>query len=345
MAAVMKKTEQRMTVRKIAALAGVSPTAVSLVLNGKKGVGADTRDRIRKILTEHDYTPAPRAKKSAYRLIRLIKYRIHGMAVEENQGFTASIIDHIELECRRYHYDLVISGCTNETAEEVFRLTAHEPLAGLILLATEFDAANFDMLRAVRAPLVVLDHSMAGQDVDSVVMANANISAAAVRYLYDLGHREIGYFLTSVRVSNFTERYRGYLDKLAELGLTPPAPVLLTPTLNGAYREMKRLLADRAYAPRGAVLAGNDSIAIGAARALREAGYRIPGDISVIGVDDIPFSSMTLPPLTTMRISRSAMGTLTVNLLRDRIRHPDWPSMKMQINAQLVERGSVAPAE
>jgi LacI family transcriptional regulator len=341
----MKKTEQRMTVRKIAALAGVSPAAVSLVLNEKKGVGANTRDHVKRILKEYNYTPEPQTQKSNYRLIRLIKYRIHGMAVEENQGFTASIIDHIELECRRYRYDLVISGCTNETAEEAFRLTAHEPLAGVILLATEFDAANFDMLKLIKAPLVVLDHSMAGQNADSVVMANANISAAAVSYLYDLGHREIGYFLTSVPVSNFTERYKGYRDKLTELGLSPPEPVLLTPTLNGAYEEMKRLLADTAYAPRGAVLAGNDSIAIGAVRALHEAGYRIPGDISVIGVDDIPFSSMALPPLTTMRISRSAMGVLTVNLLRTRIRHPDWPSMKMQINARLVERGSVSPVK
>ncbi len=93
------------------------------------------------------------------------------------------------------------------------------------------------------------------------------------------------------------------------------------------------------YVPEGAVLAGNDSIAIGAAKALQEAGYRTPDDIS-IGVDDIPYSAMTVPPLTTMRISRSVMGTLAVNLLRERIKHPDWPYMHLQITAQLVERGS-----
>ena len=81
------------------------------------------------------------------------------------------------------------------------------------------------------------------------------------------------------------------------------------------------------YVPEGAVLAGNDSIAIGAAKALQEAGYRIPDDISIIGVDDIPYSAMTVPPLITMRISRSVMGTLAVNLLRERIKHPDWPYM------------------
>lgn len=329
-----------MTIREIAAIAGVSPGAVSLVLNDKKGVSPQTRDRIKRVLEENNYAPAAQSKKSARRHIRFIKYRTHGMAVEENQGFVASIIDQIEVECRRYNYDLIMCGCTNETAEETFKMVAEDPKDGVILLGSEFDADNFGMLRDIKAPIVVLDHSMQYENVDSVVMANANIAASAVTYLYNLGYRNIGYFLTSVKVSNFTERYNGYLEQLTKLGLTAPEPVLLMPTLNGAYEDMKRLLESGAYVPEGAVRAGNDSIAIGAAKALQEAGYRIPDDISIIGVDDIPYSSMTVPPLTTMRISRSVMGILTVSILRERIKHPDWPYMHMQVTAQLVERGS-----
>ncbi len=329
-----------MTIREIAALAGVSPAAVSLVLNDKKGVSSKTRDHIKRVLQENNYTATQQTKKSPRCRICFIKYRTHGMAVEENQGFIASIIDQIEIECRRYNYDLIMCGCTNQTAEETFQMIAKDPMDGVILLGTEFDADNFEMMRNIKAPIVVLDHSMQYQNVDSVVMANANIAAAAVNYLYDLGHRKIGYFQTSVKVSNFTERYNGYLEQLSKLGLTPPEPVLLMPTLNGAYEDMKRLLASGEYVPEGAVLAGNDSIAIGAAKALQEAGYRIPDDISIIGVDDIPFSFMTVPPLTTMRISRSVMGILTVNTLRERMKHPSWPYMHVQITAELVERGS-----
>jgi DNA-binding LacI/PurR family transcriptional regulator len=334
-----------MTIREIAAIAGVSPAAVSLVLNNKKGVSEQTREHIKKVLSEYNYTPAPQKKKVPRCRIRLIKYSTHGMAVEENQGFVAAIIDHIESECRRYSYDLIMCGCNNKTAEETFKMIAQDPMDGVILLGSEFEASQFDMMKDIKEPIIVVDNSMKHQNVDSIVMANESISHAAVNYLYGLGHRRIGYFLTNVKISNFTERYEGYLDALEELGLTPPEPVLLTPTLNGSYMDMKKLLESGAYVPEGAVLAGNDSIAIGAVRAIQEAGYKVPEDISVIGVDDIPYSSMMVPPLTTMRISRTVMGNLTVSLLRERMKHPDSPFMHMTISAQLVERGSTAPAK
>ncbi|MGE5495904.1 MAG: LacI family DNA-binding transcriptional regulator [Burkholderiales bacterium] len=334
-----------MTIREIAAIAGVSPAAVSLVLNNKKGVSEQTRERIKKVLSEYNYTPATQRKKEPRCRIRLIKYSTHGMAVEENQGFVATIIDHIESECRRYSYDLIMCGCNNKTAEETFKMIAQDPMDGVILLGSEFEASQFYMLKDIKEPIIVVDNSMKHQNVDSIVMANESISHAAVNYLYGLGHRKIGYFLTNVKISNFTERYKGYLEALEELGLTPPEPVLLTPTLNGSYMDMKKLLESGAYVPEGAVLAGNDSIAIGAVRAIQEAGYKVPEDISVIGVDDIPYSSMMVPPLTTMRISRTVMGNLTVSLLRERMKHPDSPFMHMTISAQLVERGSTAPAK
>ena len=84
----------------------------------------------------------------------------------------------------------------------------------------------------------------------------------------------------------------------------------------------------------------NDTIAIGAIKAIREAGYSIPEDISIIGFDDIPFSATTMPALTTMRISRSAMGEMAVNILRRRMKHPDYPCMKLLLSGKLIIRNS-----
>lgn len=331
-----------MTIREIAVLAGVSPAAVSLVLNNKKGVSSETREKIQMVLKEHNYKPNSKKKRAPSYKIRFIKYSTHGMAVEENQGFIASIIDKIESECRRYSYNLIMLGCDNSNIKETIEMIVHNPLDGVILLGTEFDAANASLFKDIKEPLIVLDHSMEFENVDSLVMDNACIANAAVNYLYSLGHKDIGYFQTSVTLSNFTERYCGYLRALSRLGLETPEPVLLTPTLKGAYADMKKYLENGKYRPHGAVLAGNDTIAIGAAKAIQEAGYKIPEDISIIGVDDIPFSSMTVPPLTTMRISRSALGMLTVNLLRERIRHPELPPMHTRITGLLVERESTA---
>lgn len=140
--------------------------------------------------------------------------------------------------------------------------------------------------------------------------------ANVVHYLYDLGYREIGYFKFTQPVNNCDERYEGYLAELERLGLPAPEPIWLKPTVDGAFEDMKNLIKNGAYVPHGAVVADNDTVAIGAVKAIREAGYSIPEDMSIIGFDDIPFSAVTMPALTTMRISRSAMGMLAVDMIR-----------------------------
>lgn len=167
--------------------------------------------------------------------------------------------------------------------------------------------------------------------------------ANVVHYLYDLGYREIGYFKFTQPVNNCDERYEGYLAELERLGLPAPEPIWLKPTVDGAFEDMKNLIKNGAYVPHGAVVADNDTVAIGAVKAIREAGYSIPEDMSIIGFDDIPFSAVTMPALTTMRISRSAMGMLAVDMIRKRIKYPDWPGMHMLIGGKLIVRNSTRP--
>jgi LacI family transcriptional regulator len=145
-------------------------------------------------------------------------------------------------------------------------------------------------------------------------------------------------------VSNCNERYAGYLAEMQRLGLPVPDPVYLLPTMKDAYEQMKGLIQGGAYVPHAAVVADNDTVAIGAAKAILEEGSRIPEDVSIIGVDDVPFSAMTTPPLTTMRVSRRTLGVLAVDIIRKRIDHPKWPSMHMQITGSLIVRGSTMRA-
>ena len=337
-----------MTIREIASIAGVSPAAVSLVLNNKKGVSEETRRRVQSVIDENAYTvPGQQRRAKRFRLA-LVKFLTHGIAIEENQGFVASVIDQIEAECRRFAFDLVMCNCEAKTAETAIKELMVHPPGGIILIGTELRADDHGLLRLMEGvPLVVLDNSMAFHNVDSVVMANANIAAAAARYLYELGHRHIGYFQFDIPIANCEERYGGYLRELERLGLKAPPPVPLRPTLGGAYEGMKRLLRSGAYVPGGAVVSDNDTVALGAVKAIQEEGYSIPEDMSIIGVDDSPFSAVAMPALTTMRVSRAALGTLAVDTIRKRIKHPDWPGMHVQITGSLVVRGSamaVGPA-
>lgn len=329
-----------MTIREIASIAGVSPAAVSLVINNKKGVSAETRRRIQNVMEECGYVPTPIHRKAEHFRLMVIKYRAHGIALEENQGFIASIIDRIESECRRFAFDLIMCNCEAATAETTIRSLMANPPDGVIMIGTELTEDNFPLLNLFTVPIVVLDNDILMEHVDSVVMANSTLTARLVRYLYELGHREIGYFKFSQPVNNCDRRYEGYLEALARLGLTAPEPIRLKPTVDGAFEDMKRLIQSGAYVPHGAVVADNDTVAIGAIKAIREAGYSIPEDVSIVGFDDIPFSAVTMPALTTMRISRSQMGTLAVDLIRKRIKHPDWPGMHMFIGGKLIVRNS-----
>lgn len=329
-----------MTIREIATIAGVSPAAVSLVINNKKGVSAETRRRVQSVMEEYGYVPAPVKKKVERFRLMVVKYRAHGIALEENQGFVASIIDSIESECRRFGFDLIMCNCHAKTAESAIREWMTNPPDGVIMIGTELREADYDLLRLFTVPIVVLDNNIFCEHVDSVVMANKTLTAKLVRYLYDLGHREIGYFKFTQPVNNCDERYEGYVAELERLGLKVPEPVILQPTVDGAFEDIKRMIKNGSFIPRGAMVADNDSVAIGAIKAIREAGYRIPEDISIIGFDDIPFSAVTMPALTTMRISRSQMGTLAVDMIRKRIKHPDWPDMHMLIGGKLIVRNS-----
>lgn len=332
------------TIREIAAIVGVSPAAVSLVINNKKGVSDETRHRVQSVIDEYGYIVAGQKRKVRRFRLMLIKYRAHGIAIEENQGFIASIIDQIESECRRFAFDLVMCNCPSKGADVVIRELMTGAPDGVIVVGTELSVEDYALLDLMPVPKVVLDNNVQHDHVDSVVMANAHIMSTAVRYLYELGYRDIGYYQFNLPVHNCEERYQGYLEELARLGLTPGERVRMTPTLGGAYEDMKQLLKSGAYKPHGAVVADNDTIAIGAVKAIREAGYSIPEDMSIIGVDDIPFSAVTMPALTTMRISRSTLGTLAVDMIRKRVKHPDWPGMHMQISGSLVVRNSTLAA-
>lgn len=330
----------RITVREIASQAGVSPATVSLVLNNKKGVSEQTRRRVQQVLDYHDYKPSPvRRRQNHFRLV-IIKYRTHGMALEENQGFIASIIDQMEQECRRLDFHLIMRNCDAQHVDACIADIQQDPPDGIILVGTELSREDYWVLDRLQVPLVVLDNSMQFEKWDSVVMDNEGIMRTAVLHLYELGHRQIGYFKSSRQINNLDERYAGYLLTMKELGLPVPEPTELATTLNGAYRDMKQLIETGRYQPHGAAVADNDSIAIGAAKAIQEAGYSIPRDLSIIGVDDIPYSAITTPALSTVRISRSTLGTLAVELIQTRVQHPDWPTMHVKIAGSLIQRAS-----
>lgn len=331
-----------MNVRELAKLAGVSPATVSLVLNDRRGVSQAVRDRVRAVINANNYEkPAWANKQNDAKTVVFVRYSQHGMLVEENAGFIAAIVEGIEVECIEQGMHLGQFGCNNTNLDQVLEKLQNIKFEGLILLGTEMSPEVCKPFLALGLPTVVVDSAMRKLPVDTVVMANERIAHNAVEYLYALGHREIGYLQSKVEISNFKDRARGFLETMETKGLTLKLEnrFLLTPTLSGAFTDMNEVLAGRKQMP-SALFADNDTIALGAMKAMVEAGWKIPTDISVIGVDDIIYAGMGNPPLTTMRIPRQFIGYCAVARLLERMHKPKTVPVHVEVDAELVKRQS-----
>ena len=134
-----------MTVREIAAMAGVSPAAVSLVLNNKKGVSEATRRKVQEVADAVGYTARMKPPRGDNRRLMVIKFHTHGVT-EENQGFIAAMIDRIEGECRHHGFEMVLNRCKADEAETTLRELLQNPPMGVILIGTELQEEHYHFL-------------------------------------------------------------------------------------------------------------------------------------------------------------------------------------------------------
>lgn len=329
-----------MTIRELAEIAGVSASTVSNVINNRGNISDETRLHVKSIIEKYNYKVKKKRTVKDKGSIIFLKYRTHGKAVNENQGFIASIVDHIQKQCSKFKYDLhIINASPQNIREEIENINRILP-AGVIFLGTEYLTGKDSFVKDIKVPFVVLDNSLRNEEQDSILMDNRRISIQSVNYLYEIGCRKIGYIKSNLEIDNLTERYIGYIESMHALGLKPMEPITLTPTLMEAYNELSEKFDKIDWSNYDALVCNFDSLAIASIRVLQENGIKVPDDISVIGVDDIPYSSMVVPALTTIKISRSALAYYVVDQLIKRIEGLDSPKVTIKIMGELIARES-----
>ena len=335
-----------MKLKDIANIANVSTTTVSLVLNNRSGVGKEKREYITKLLIENGYKINYQKPNDDKRSIRFLKYHRHSLLVEGNPGFVNQIIDAAEKESRVLGYNLIITSFEQKHIPEVMEMVSHDPLDGIIFLGTELEAADLEYLKKIDAPMVVVDNFLDYEDFNCVDMNNTHAIFSAIEHLVQLGHERIGFLFNSIPSRNCIARRDAYEHsvKYFKLKYDPSLIFSVHPTLSGAYESTLELLKTGVKFP-GALVANNDSIALGALKAFKEYDLRIPEDISIVGFDGIPFSAISDPPLTTIGVSCRDIGIWTVRLLDDKINYPNSPITKIQIGTSLIVRGSTARYE
>ena len=331
------------TLRDIAKRAKVSPATVSNALNGRAGVSKSVQEYILAIAREMGYQ-LNREPAKASRHVRLIIFRSHGMVVMDTQFFS-ELIESIQLECHRMELELLISHLSaQKDADFANQINAfrNEECAGIILLGTEMNEEELKQFSDFRSPMVVLDNLFRLEKVHSVVMNNWQAGYLAAEALYAAGHRDIHHITSSIGFNNMTDRQRGLTEGLKKHGLSLENEKIwpVRPTMSGAYEDMKALLQAGKRLPE-AFFAGNDIMAIGCMRAIQEAGYQVPEDVSIIGMDDTSICLACTPQLSTVHVFRRELGQTVVRTL---ISLPEKKSacyIKTEVGVELAMRDSV----
>lgn len=329
-----------MTVRELAKLIGVSPATISIVLNGKNGVSEATRKKILDAVEKYGYTPPVRRAKTSKDVL-LIKYCKSGMLVEENQGFISMIVDSIEEQLRSKQLGMTMTVAKTDL-KSALSCVDYSKYCGILLIATEIMKEDFEYLDSIPIPFVVVDNTVPNYFCSSVCMNNSENVYIALKYCKKCGHTKMGYIGSTIGTENFNERHQAFMKYVRELGFEfePQNEYHVKPTMLGARDDFARILEQKPILP-SCFFAENDTIALGAIKALKEKGYKIPGDVSIIGFDDIPYSSISSPALTTIHVQRNIIGKQSVIQLMQLIEDARFLPMKTQLTGRLVVRASV----
>ncbi len=325
-------------IAKLSELTGFSPATVSNALNNKKGVNRETAEKIIKVAREVGYLSAPKISS-----IKLVIYKVSGLVIADTPFFIA-LIEGVERACRETGYDMTVCNISQKDADYQERLQEliMDTSSAILLSATELMESDMELFTHAVCPVVVLDAWFHQMQFDTAVTNNEDSTHAAVDYLIKNGHRDIGFLDSSTLTKNFLERRKGYYFAMREHHLHPRREMMigLTPTMDGAYKDMCEFLKGKVTLPT-AFVAGNDIIALGAMKAMKEFGYRIPDDVSLVGFDDMPFCEISTPTLTTIRFYQQELGRMAVERLTKRIKNPELVPIRIQISTKLIVRESV----
>lgn len=329
------------TIKDVAALAGISYTTVSHVLNKSRPVSDQVRIKVEAAIQQLDYVPSAVARslkaKSTSTIGLLIPNGVNPYFAELARG--------IEDYCERNGFCVILCNCDDNADKQrgYLRVLLEKRVDGLIVSSVGGDPGLDGSLAGVRTPMVVVDRELEGIDADLVRIDHELGGYLATRHLLELGHRHIACIHGPAQTSVARLRLTGYERAMAQAGIKvePHWVIESDYTSPGGYQAAVSLLEG---SPPTAIFAGNDMIGIGVLRAAAERNVRVPRDLSVVGFDDIEMSRYVYPALTTVGQSIVELGESAAQMLLRRITGPfDGVTEQRVVLPGIVLRESTAP--
>jgi LacI family transcriptional regulator, galactose operon repressor len=333
----------RVTLTDVARRAGVSIATVSYVVNGREGVGEKTRAHVLAIAEEIGFRPNRLASG-----LRTGQTRVLGLVLADiTNPFYPEIAGGVIAAAAQAGYEVFLSHSRigdELEGEEVRALCDHQCAALIFTSLTVGDGPLIAQVVPREVPIVQTVRRVPGLAADFVGIDDRAGAREAATHLVELGHTDVALLTGPLASSASQDRASGFREVLAEAGVEPDDDrvVECRLTVDAGYAGATQLLEARREAP-GAMLCGNDLIALGAIDALADHGLSVPGDVSIVGYDDIWFSSSRLVQLTTVRQPRQAMGQAAVSLALDRLADGGIEPREVILPHELVVRRTAAP--
>jgi DNA-binding LacI/PurR family transcriptional regulator len=322
----------------VARLAGVSHQTVSRVLNDNPHVKRETRERVLDAIRELDYRP----NSAARALVTRRSQTLGVVSFDTTLYGPASMLYGIEQAARSAGYFVSIASLRSldeRSVQEAVDRLRDQAVEGVLVIAPQTSAVG--AVAKVRSVVpVVAVGSGAQAKVSGVAVDNEAGGEAATRFLLDLGHRTVHHVAGPSSWLDAQARQAGWRAALIQAGASVPEVLAGDWSARSGYEAGLQLLEE---AEVSAVFCANDHMALGVLRALNEAGRTIPGDISVVGFDDIPESSYFTPPLSTVRQDFGELGRRGLELLLDEITDGRHSARRVMVTPELILRASTAP--
>ncbi|TMV90651.1 LacI family transcriptional regulator [Thioclava sp. BHET1] len=335
-----RTTGQRQTMADVARRAGVSTATVSRALTRPDQVNAKTRDMVRKIAQELGFRPNLIGRQlrtqAAHSLLILVQ--------DLENPFYSELIKGAESVCRERQFSVMVGG--TDGYEDVETLYAEQFLGGRVdglILLTGHLPAGLSASLATQSPVVLVSEDNPELDLCAVLIDNPGWATRATAHLIAQGHRRIAHLCGPMTRIISPERREGYRRALATAGIAHD-PRLEVPgdfSFESGREAVRQLLS--LPEPPTAIFCANDESALGAIRAVQQAGLSVPGDISIIGFDDTKLAQFSDPPLTTVRQPRQQMGAAAADLVIGLIENGPAQRTRLLLDCQLIERGTVGP--
>jgi len=327
------------TIRDIARLAKVSEATVSKALNDRPDVGADTKRHVLTIAKKKKFTPhafgrALRTKSTGN--IGLILYLTPDVKVSRDPFFTF-ILEGVEAEAAIEGYNVILTIPRDKAADSIPKILQEKKVDGLVVIGI-LKRSILNLLAETKVPQIHVDPQIPVDHFSRIMIDNERGGCDITQLLIQKGHERIAFIADDLKRLSFVQRCRGYREGLKSNGIP------FNPRYVGTeFRKVFGRFAGKKEARQRptAVVFGNDNRYIESLEDIRAMSLNVPGDLSVVGFDDIFQARQLTPPLTTVRVYKEEMGSLAVRNLIRMIRKKDAVPTTTIVPVRIVERESV----